>query len=198
MTKTALSNYFSPHRRYYRSVNLERDIAKSDAIQGYVLTERASEALIRIVSAFGNPDAHRAWTMTGVYGTGKSAFAHYLTALCTPEENSLRRAALKIAKGTFGHDSGEWQAIADNLPDSGLLRAVATGQREPLSWTIARALSRGADLHWQRKRKPKLCKQLTDWEIELARGTAQITNQQVLTAIPQLIVSSKLKIFPKF
>jgi hypothetical protein len=66
VTNKPLSNYFSLHRRYYRSVNLERDIAKPEAIQGYILTERASEALIRIASAFGNSEAHRAWTMTDV------------------------------------------------------------------------------------------------------------------------------------
>lgn len=191
MLKKPLSNYFSLYRRYYRSVNLERDIAKSDAIQGYVLTERASEALIRIVSAFSDPNAHRAWTMTGVYGTGKSAFAHYLTALCAPAESKLHQTALDIAQQAFNADSAEYQTIADHLPKSGLLRAVATGQREPLSWTVARALVRGADLYWQGKRRPKLCKELTDWGIELEAGEAQITNQQVLTVLQSLVKSAK-------
>lgn len=196
MTKRqSLSEYFSLHRRYYRSVNLERDISKPDAIQGYVLTERASEALSRITSAFGNPDAHRAWTITGVYGTGKSAFAHYLTVLSAPDGSTVRQGAVQILEKAFGADSPEWQTVQDNLPKRGLVRAVATGQREPLSWTIARALIKGTDLYWQRKRKPKFCQKLTDWEVELDTGTAEISNQQVLAAIQEIANTAKTPIF---
>ena len=74
---TALSNYFSLHRRYHRSVNLERDFDQPDAVEGYVLTERSLDALQRMMTAFADPKAHRAWTLIGVYGTGKSAFANY-------------------------------------------------------------------------------------------------------------------------
>jgi hypothetical protein len=194
MTKS-LSEYFSLHRRYHRSVNLERDVTQAEAAAGYILTERASEAMVRIVSAFGNPKAHRAWTITGVYGTGKSAFAHYLTALCAPADSDLRQTALGIVQPAFGTDSAEWQAITADLPSDGLVRAVATGQREPLSWTIVRALVRGAELHWSEKRKPKLLKQLAKWEAELAVGTAQITNQQLLDAIAELVETAKAPIF---
>ena len=191
-----LSNYFGLHRRYYRSVNLERDVAKVEAIQGYILTERASEALLRVVSAFGNSDAHRAWTMTGVYGTGKSAFAHYLTALCEPEGHELRRVASDIVENAFGAESDERNAVGENLPDSGLLRAVAAGQREPLSWTIARALIKAADLHWHKTHRPKsLCEQLDDWEKALETGEAQITNQLVLTMIGDLVKTAKVPLF---
>ncbi|MCD8486165.1 MAG: hypothetical protein LRZ84_05310 [Desertifilum sp.] len=33
--------------------------------QGYVPTERSTDALARILLALKNPNAHRAWTMTG-------------------------------------------------------------------------------------------------------------------------------------
>jgi hypothetical protein len=64
VTGKLLSAYFKLHRRYYRSVNLERDFDKPDAVQGYVPTERSTDALRRILSAFNNPHAHRACTMT--------------------------------------------------------------------------------------------------------------------------------------
>jgi hypothetical protein len=44
MTSRVLSTYFELHRRYYRSVNLERDLDKPDAVKGYVPTERSAEA----------------------------------------------------------------------------------------------------------------------------------------------------------
>ena len=159
MTGKSLSTYFKLHRRYYRSVNLERDFDQAEMVQGYVPTERSADALRRILSAFGNPRAHRIWTMTGVYGTGKSAFAHYLTCLCAPTRSESRRESLAIAKCAFGVDSSEMTAIESQLPQQGLFRAVATAQREPLSCTIARALVNGAETYWQGDRR--WCQQQT-------------------------------------
>ena len=195
MTDQPLSNYFSLYRRYYRSVNLERDIAKPSAVEGYILTERASEALIRIASAFGNPDAHRAWTMTGVYGTGKSAFAHYLTALCAPKDVKLHQVAAGILKKTFGVQSEEWTAVEASIPEQGVLRAVAAGQREPLSWTVARALVKAVNLHWHQQHRPKLCKQIGKWEEALETDGAQITNQLVLDTLKKLVETTETPIF---
>jgi hypothetical protein len=195
MTNKVLSEYFGLHRRYYRSVNLERDLDKLDAVQGYVPTERTAIALQRILSAIGDPNAHRAWTLTGVYGTGKSAFTHYLAALCAPEKSSIAQEALVIADQAFAPDSPEIQAI-EAIPQSGLIRAVATAQREPLSWTIARALARGADLFWNGKQKssPDFLRDLTDWRIEVASGNCKITDQQILKVIKEIIRTAKVDI----
>ena len=47
MDKT-LAQYFTLHRRYSRSINLERDLERVDSLAGYILTQRAQEALYRI------------------------------------------------------------------------------------------------------------------------------------------------------
>jgi hypothetical protein len=187
-----LSDYFKLHRRYYRSVNLERDLDKPDAVQGYVPTERTAIALQRILSSIGDPNAHRAWTLTGVYGTGKSAFTHYLAALCAPEKSPVAKAALAIADESFGPDSPEIEAIYA-IPRPGLIRAVATAQREPLSWTIARALARGADLFWNGKQKssPDFLRDLIDWRVEVESGDCKITDQQILKVIKEIIQTAK-------
>ncbi len=195
MTDKTLSSYFQLHRRYYRSVNLERDLDKPDVVQGYVPTERAANALQRTLSALDNPKAHRAWTMTGVYGTGKSAFAHYLASLCAPENSQVRQEALAIAQHSFGATSPAVKAIKASLPKEGLFRAVATGQREPLSWTLARALANGADIWWQGKRKPEVVRDLIDWRTEVEEGEAQITSQQILNAIRDITQSTKVNVF---
>jgi hypothetical protein len=98
MTNQKLSTYFNLNRRYFRSVNLERDLDIPDAVLGYVPTERSLDALRRIVTAFDRENAHRYWTMTGVYGTGKSAFSHYLACLCAPPDSEVKQNALKIAQ----------------------------------------------------------------------------------------------------
>lgn len=188
-----LSAYFSLNRRYYRSVNLVRDLDKPESVQGYVPTERSGDALRRILGALGNPDAHRAWTITGVYGTGKSAFAHYLLSLCADEKNTVRAEAQAIAQASFPLGSPELEAIHSNIPAKGILRAVTTGQREPLSWSIARALITAADRLWKKKkRKPDFWPRLTDWEVELAARQPRISNQEVLSLLKEMVTAAQM------
>ncbi len=186
MTHKVLSTYFELHRRYYRSVNLQRDLDKPDAVQGYVPTERSAIALRRILSAIGDPNAHRAWTLTGVYGTGKSAFAHYLAALCAPEESPVAEAAWAIAESVFPTNSPE-RSVITNIPEPGLLRAVAVAQREPLSWTIVRALSYGFDRFWKKRRKPEFWMDLNEWRFQAEEGNCQVTDQQVLKLLRAIV-----------
>jgi len=188
MPNQPLSTYFTLHRRYFRSVNLERDLDRADTVRGYVPTERSTEAVRRILGALANPKAHRSWTMTGVYGTGKSAFAHYLLALCAPEDSGMRRDALAIAHQAFPPHSPERLAIEAPLPDQGFVRAAATGRREPLCLTFARALVNGIDAFWGRRRKPAALMQiLGDWDCELDKPNPEIRDRDILTLIPQLL-----------
>lgn len=67
--------------RFLRSVRLERDAGHAEALEGYVLTPQARTVLRRILSALSEGGTERAFTLTGPYGTGKSAFALFLTEL---------------------------------------------------------------------------------------------------------------------
>lgn len=168
----ALSDYFSLKRRYSRSINLERDFDKIDALQGYILTERSVDATKRILAGLTGRSDNRAWTITSVYGTGKSAFAHFFASLCAPPSNQSHQVALEIAVKTFGVDSSEYSAIQETIPAEGLFRAVATAQREPLSNTIVRALERGAETFWshQQINKIKVARKLVDLGAQVADG----------------------------
>ena len=138
-SKCSLSNYFSLNRRYSRSINLERDFELPDTILGYVLTDRAIDAFRRIFSSIvsehsldsGRRGSH-AWTLTGVYGTGKSAFVHYLISLSAPESSLTRKYALDIAQKSLGKQSKEYKDLVVALPKQGFFRAIAVGQQEPL------------------------------------------------------------------
>ncbi|MGQ9869565.1 hypothetical protein, partial [Leptodesmis sp.] len=191
MTHKLLSDYFKLHRRYYRSVNLQRDLDRPEAVLGYVPTERSAIALRRILAAIGNPNAHRAWTLTGGYGTGKSAFAHYLAALCAPEKSPVAEAAWAIAESVFSTNSIEERSVVTNIPKSGLLRAVAVAQREPLSQTIVRALSYGFDRFWQKEQKPEFWIDLNEWRFQAEEGNCQVTNQQVLKLLQAIVQAVK-------
>ena len=123
-----LSEYFSLRRRYSRSINLERDFDKVDALVGYIPTERSVDATKRILAGFSGTSNHRAWTLTSVYGTGKSAFAHFFASLCAPETYEIRCSALELASLTLGSHSSEYLDLKENIPGRGFFRAVATAQ----------------------------------------------------------------------
>jgi len=171
--KRPLSQYFSLNRRYSRSINLERDLERIEALVGYVPTEKSVDALRRILAGFTDPQANRAWTLTSVYGTGKSAFAQYLVSACAPEKNPMRSQALEIAENALGADSAEFCNLKTAIPEQGLFRAVATAQREPISNTIVRALARGARLFWpssSQRAKIAIACQLLDLETDIESG----------------------------
>ncbi|MEB3163700.1 MAG: hypothetical protein VKK80_10765, partial [Prochlorothrix sp.] len=134
-----LTHSFTPQHRYARSVNLERDLARSEAIAGYILTPRAFEALIRIFQALKHPKNQRAWMITGVYGIGKSAFAQFLAVLCGPKSTTLYGQARAILDRACQEQEENWPEIEEILPKKSLFRAIATGQAEPLRWTVIRA-----------------------------------------------------------
>ncbi|NEQ47451.1 MAG: hypothetical protein F6K00_29485 [Leptolyngbya sp. SIOISBB] len=186
MTTQSLSELLSVNRRYARSVNIERDFDMPDAVEGYILTERAVDALQRIVASMFGRKRTTAWTLTGVYGTGKSAFAHFLTSLLGPAHSPARQIALDIAQQSLHPESPEYGALQTKLPEQGLFRAVATAQREPLRATLVRALNNASDEYWQRGREPEVSKKLTDWATEIEFGPPQFSDRDVLQTIQQL------------
>lgn len=189
-----LSQYFEIHRRYHRSVNLERDLLQADAVEGYVLTERSAATLARILPTFSKKSTNRAWTLTGVYGTGKSAFVHYLTSLCAGHEHEAYQVALKIAENFLPANSPELAAIAQLSPQ-GFLNAVATGQQEPLTLTLARALSDGAERFLSKKqRDTDFLMRLIDERFDAEYGGGQVKVKTILDALKTLTQLAKTHI----
>lgn len=147
MSTHHLSTYFTLNRRYARSINIERDFADISRLAGYVITERTEQALQRIIEGLAGTHSSRAWILTGVYGTGKSAFGHFLSSLCSSRKQELRKRAetilrqSKVARTLVS-------MFDENMPESGLVRAAATAQREPISHAILRALHVGVNSFW--------------------------------------------------
>lgn len=191
MTQQPLSKHFGLNRRYSRSINVERDVDEPESILGYILTDRAIDTLRRILASVNNSQSTRAWTLTGVYGTGKSAFVHYFTSLCAPADSQIQQNALEIAAKTFGQKSSEYNSLQVSLPPQGLFRAVAVGQREPLCYTIVRALDRGATLFWKKGRKPAIAKKIADWAAEIDSGEATFTSREVLAVVKEIAEVAK-------
>lgn len=186
MKPRALSSCFALNRRYARSVNLERDFQNPEAVAGYVPTEGSAQVLLRLLEAMAKPRGTRAWTLTGTYGTGKSAFAHYLTALAAPEQSALRETAMAIAIAAFGEASMEVAALRAGLPPSGWVRAVAVGQREPVSRTVARALSEGIQAFWLPHERHEVAGDLLDLLLEATDGDGRENDRRVLRVLKEL------------
>ncbi|MBI5056202.1 MAG: hypothetical protein HZB61_06280 [Nitrospirae bacterium] len=138
-------------RRYTRSVNLERDLNIADSVNGYIPTPKANDFIQRFCDALNSPNSVRAWTLTEVYGTGKSAFAHFLAALCSGKDDKIRSNAISILNDSGKHISKSLKSINDR----GLIKAVATSQREPIAYTLVRALKNGSEKYWEGVRGTK-------------------------------------------
>lgn len=82
--------------RFTRAVSLDRDVRLASAVEGYVITTTAQSVLNRFARALREPAGHRAWTLTGPYGSGKSAFAVFVANLFGEENNQGTRAARKL------------------------------------------------------------------------------------------------------
>lgn len=196
MNRQTLEQYFSLNRRYSRSVNLERDLTRPDALKGYVLTERAVDALRRILKGLTTAEANHAWTLTSVYGTGKSAFTHYLTSVCAPAQSQMRSFALEIARHTLGAESSDYQALT-RLPEKGLFRAVATAAREPMSHTIVRGLLRGAETFWSfpaKRNKIPVVRNLEDLNTEIESGEI-IDNREIPELVQEVAKAANTGVF---
>ncbi len=185
-----LSNHISIKRRYTRSINLERDIEIPDSIIGYVPTSRAVDVLERFLEAYSQPHSVRAWTLTGAYGTGKSAFAHFLSSLCSPIGDQNHINALEILGQVDKNKS--LQKRVNDLPDAGLVRAVVTAQREPIANTVAKAADRGASIFWGkgRGRRPDVLKELRHLAVQADLGN-KIDNRHLISVLKALANASK-------
>jgi len=54
VTTQRLADFLSINRRYARSINLERDFDVPEAVEGYILTDRALDALQRMVASISD------------------------------------------------------------------------------------------------------------------------------------------------
>ncbi len=182
-----LSEYFHLNRRYARSINLERDVDNPNSVNGYVLTDRSLYALKQILVDVPESEQTQAITLTGVYGTGKSAFAHFLTCLCAGE-TVVKQDALAIAQKAL--TEAEFQKLNHNLPEKGCFRAIATAQREPLAHTIIRALDYGASHFWKKKSKPEIATQLVDLAGEVRAGH-KVDSKTALQLVREVIATAQ-------
>lgn len=97
-----LSTQVEISRRFLRSVRIDSDYGRMDAIEGFVLQPSARIAL-EIVAKHLLETQQRAFTWTGPYGGGKSSLALLLASLVSPDKRlrQAARAAAQFEKGSL-------------------------------------------------------------------------------------------------
>ena len=141
-----LSDLFHVKGRFRRSVHLERDFyTNENLLEGYVLTATAREVLGRVVSALENGKSSKAWSLTGPYGSGKSAFALFTANLLGNSDSPKTEQALALLEQGDTPLYKRFTEINGNgrLFSSGFCPVLISGERAPISIALLRALEHG-------------------------------------------------------
>ena len=131
-----LNETVSVSRQFLRSVNLEADLGRLDALQGYVCQETARSLLGNMTHHIAKT-SQRAFTWTGPYGGGKSSLALVLGSLVSPTK-SLRDGAKKILGLSADTENNQaWQCSKE-----GWLVIPVVGKRQSVIESISTALDK--------------------------------------------------------
>lgn len=145
-------------RHYRRSVRIDADIGHADALDGYVLTNTARDAL-SIMCRQINGSKDRAFTWTGPYGGGKSSLAVVLASALSADRVIRARAS---------------EILADNVSDfseafpvssKGWLILPVVGKRGSIAAEVANGLNNAIS-----RTKPHESSQVVTELITLAEG----------------------------
>lgn len=129
--------------RFVRSVNLEYDINDERSAQGYVLTSVTRRFITAIAAARQNASGSRVYTLTGPYGTGKSALCTFAAQLYGPSTQPGRATARQVLRE---QDEDLYNQLFDGKGSrTALVPVVATASREPISFCLLRAFASALD-----------------------------------------------------
>jgi len=134
-----LDNFVSIRGVYARSVNLLRDGNDLGLLQAYLPTAKTLQTLAQFKSGFTKHPAERAYALIGPYGSGKSAFALFLSSLLATEESQARHIASNKLKAIDPVTSAAFdKAVAGG---SGFLRVSVNGTPDSLIRQLLLALA---------------------------------------------------------
>jgi len=122
--------------RFKRSVDLVRDFHTAPNVGGYIVTPSAQKVLGQVRESIDNMLPERAWTLTGPYGGGKSAFALFASHVMrgSPEAiGHLRNADPDLAAGF------------DRFEESPFCPVLVSGSRQPLKGLLLSGLADSAE-----------------------------------------------------
>ena len=133
----------------YASVSIEHDLHRgggANALDGYIPGAGTLDTVARLGAGMRGGRRGHAISVTGPYGSGKSAMAVFLDALLASKRSREYGAAAAILRGADARLAGVFDRSRSQLgvQRNGMIRCLATAKREPVSATILRALDSGA------------------------------------------------------
>lgn len=134
----------------YPSANIEYD--NITLLNNYLPSASTLEIVERFSAGLRGAKNGRMLSITGPYGSGKSAMATFLTGLLAPNKSKEWKAAYAILKkepDSYGHALVYARRKAD-IHKSGMIRCTVTARREPISATLLRALDTGLEMYFGR------------------------------------------------
>lgn len=144
---TKLSDLVAISRQFLRSVRIDSDLGREDALNGYVC-QGTAQALIENMAQQIQETRQRAFTWTGPYGGGKSSLALLLCSLVGSNKN-LRDKALEILKPEDGSPIRK----VFTSKGTGWLVVPLVGKRAKVHEELSRAFSQVTGSK-ESKRKP--------------------------------------------
>lgn len=172
--------------RFTRAISLDRDVRLASALDGYVITTTAQSVLSRFARALREPAGHRAWTLTGPYGSGKSAFAVFAANLFGDDANPGTRAARKLLAQESDALYREFfdRRKITSLPIDGFCTVTVSGAAEPLLPSLLRACCRDIRHYCSHGRPPSALLKLEKLLAHVQKGKL-VTTSEVVEGIIQ-------------
>ena len=145
--------------QYTRSINLERDSSSESVVKGYIPTSRAIQTLERIGNTMDQLDQPRAWSLVGPYGSGKSAFAVFLTNVLSSVDGDAHKASMSVLSKASKPLANGYKSFKSG---NGHCVVMLTGSSESLSARLLQSLYSAAEKYWESKsgRKPAVINNL--------------------------------------
>lgn len=130
---------------FRRSTRLERD-GTTAGLQGYIPTPRGLELVCQFLDALASSD-YKAFSITGPYGSGKSSFAVFLSALFESRYSDAHQAAMVLLEAESSQLARSIELMRERLEvsDCGFVVIKVTAQRAPLLSILREALSSSLD-----------------------------------------------------
>ncbi|CAK6695333.1 hypothetical protein ICNINCKA_01803 [Synechococcus sp. CBW1107] len=125
---------------FRRSTRLERDCT-SAGLQGYIPTPRGLELLAQLLDSLASSD-YKAFSITGPYGSGKSSFAVFLSAVFESSLSEAHQMALRLLEQESPELVHSIQVMRERLGvvNTGFVVVKVTAQRAPLLQILRDAL----------------------------------------------------------
>jgi len=170
-------------------VNLEKDYRGSLQNGAYFVTPTALESLHRLAEGLADGSPSRAWTITGPYGVGKSAFAVFLTRLLCSADRSgaLAREQLRKAAPDLAVKLDELDMCRNGA--KGYVPILITARRAPAPSCIAEGIVEAL-----KSGKSNTLKQIAgklNASPDLTTNDASLDTRRVVSAIETVSVAAR-------